>query len=224
LKIENGNYKNTMPRPTTANIATREQKDSAGRYLLDHLVDIGENAPEKRGAIRVVFRDLVAKGYQWSCWSVDAAIRTHNHKLLDSLMSEIESSEVFRATYALIIEALSWTAVHSRNAYALRYANITAEHWEEIALMDDTRFLGRMLTLYHARHYERTLDRPRKVWEPALVDVGRFAGMLAQEYDAGRDGFRWLLRNGFIDGDSVNEYQRAQIEARYGRKALKALN
>lgn len=201
-----GILKNTMP--------IIDPTDIAGRYLLDHLVEIGCLSPEKRGVIRTVFHTLVAAGYQFSNASIDAAIQSHNHQLLDYLMTQNKEHPV---------EALTWTAIHYRNVYALRYAVVKAEHWQEVALHDDTRFLGQMLSMYHNRHYHRTSVMPAKIWEAPLIEIAPFALMLADEHDLGRDGFRWLLRNGFIDGDTVNAYHRAQIEARYGKHALKYL-
>jgi hypothetical protein len=186
-----------------------EKLDSTGRLLLDYVADIPANATEQCHEVFKAFLTLYRQGRGYTQWSIDAAIRSGNHRLLRWLMESgeaqflLEGGVVVRDTLAP--EKFTWCAVHSRNRFALRYATLRAEHFELVALEDDHAFLGYMRTC---------------VWQPVLVEpisIAPFAAMLNGETEQGRLGFRWLLRHGMIN--TMNCYHQEQIAALYGDRA-----
>jgi hypothetical protein len=203
--------------------------DSTGRTLLDHVADIGTNAPESLRETHQAFIALYNAGWTYTEWSIDAAIRTGNHRLLrwlqesrcaqrDDILDDANSSWV-KVRTTLEPEKFAWCAVHSRNAFALRYCWLRAEHFEYVALEGNTAFLGRMLQAHHQRN--------NAALEP--ISILPFLFML-DEYEPDEQlpfdtvaqahrGFRWLLRNRMIDLDTVNSYHAEQIAEIYGDHA-----
>lgn len=181
--------------------------DSTGRYILDHVVDIPSNTPELRVQTTRMFHLLRKRGYVFSEWSVDAAIRSHNHPLLRWLMERAHVECWPTPVRQLNDDQLTWTAVNSRNRAALRYAVLQSEHFETVALDNDTRFLGAMLSV-------QPMDQPIN-----RISIDAFHHMLNDETEVGDVGFLWLLRHNLIDLDTITLYHREQILRRYGGKA-----
>lgn len=179
-----------------------EIPDTTGLFLLDHVADIGSNAPEKRSVVAQVFQSLHKLGYRYSSWSINVAIQSHNHTLLRWLMHQQVSTGV-----SLAQDKLTWAAIHSRNRVALAFGWLDAEHFEEIALQDDTQFLGHM----------RTILCKQKNTDPIEISSASFSYMILDEMDAGEAGFRWLLRAGMVDMDSLTVYQLEALRARYSK-------
>jgi len=196
IKIETAADSDTMP----------EQPDTTGRLLLDYIADIPGASPTKLGEVYRAFIALHARGHRYTEWSIDAAIRTGNHRLLRWLMTR---------AVRLAPEKFTWCAVHSRNRFALRYTLLTAEHFEQVALEADTAFLGAML------QWHRQLGGvvPELSVRPflALLDGYKPDELLqTDDVERARVGFRWLLRNHMIDLDTINFYHTEQIAAVYG--------
>jgi len=165
--------------------------------MLDHIADIPNTFPDQLEETTKLFMKLHNQGYKWGPMSYDAAIRSHNNKLL-RLLHEVQP-----------LYDITWCTMHCRNIFALRYCNTESDHFEQIALEDSTEYLGRM------RIYATKI-------EP--ISVAPFAAMLNGDTQQGRLGFRWLLRNHLIDLDTINVYHHEQIVAIYGERARALLS
>lgn len=181
------------------------------RTVLDHLADLPDGAPDHRHTVAAAFQLGAKRGWSYTYWSVDAAIRTHNHLLLCWLMHQDACREGGPAHLA--DEARLWVAVHSRNQYALGWCPLPKlEHFEQVALEDDTAFLG---------HMRAEVKRRASLGTPVYVNAEPFRLMIDDLHDQGEAGFLWLWRNRMIDRSTLRAGDLLKIRTRYGRRLRK---